>query len=148
MKTWTVISTVTHAGGIDDTHTAHPFAAIPGRADVYGHTVHAALVQADTADQAITATRDAFRIAGHITPNTSPDSPILDGRWTVIGTADNGLCASHRVLAVIAGDHEVDGRYESTMSHRWVQVVAASSAADADRAGYKAAAETYDDTWH
>lgn len=148
MPTWTVISTVAPASYIDDTHTGEPFAVIPGRVDVYGCTLHAAVVSADTADQAVTAVREAFRVAGNITPNTGPDSTILGGRWTVIGTADNGLCASHRVLAAIPGEHEVTGRYESMTSHRWVRVVDATNAVDADRAGYKAAAELYDDTWN
>ncbi len=148
MPTWTVISTVTPAGYIDNAHTAHLLAVIPGRVTVYGHTLHTAVVSADTADQAAATVREAFRIAGNITPNTGPDSPNHGGRWTVIGTADNGLCASHRVHAMIPGEHSVEGRYESMTSHRWVHVVDAPDGGVAAWTGYKAAAETYDDTWN
>lgn len=147
MPTWTVISTVTRTGGIHDTYDGDPIAAIPGHADVYGDSVHTATVQAGTADEALNTTRAAFRVAGSITANTPTGSPTLNGRWTVVGVADSGGCASHRTVAVIAGEHTVQGRYESPLSHRWARVVDATDARTADHAGYRAADESYADTW-
>ncbi|WP_433460606.1 hypothetical protein [Micromonospora sp. CA-248212] len=149
MPTWTVISTVERLGGLNDACTGHPFAAIEGRADVAGFGIHAATVTADTADAAFDVVREAFRIAGNIATNRDPNNgpPIVVDRWTVIGTATNGVCATHDVRAVVAGEHTVHGRYESMLSHRWERVVDAPDVGAAESAGYKAAAEVYDETW-
>ncbi|MET8278377.1 hypothetical protein [Micromonospora sp. NPDC005174] len=148
MPTWTVISTVERLGGLDDACTGHPFAAIEGRADVAGFGIHTATVNAETPDTAFDLVREAFRIAGNIAPNCGPmDSPIAADRWTVIGTATNGVCATHDVRAVVAGEHTVHGRYESMLTHRWERVVDAPDVHAAEVAGHKAAAEVYGESW-
>ncbi|MEV5211248.1 hypothetical protein AB0K35_27630 [Micromonospora sp. NPDC053740] len=148
MTTWTVISTVERLGGLDDALTGHPFAAIEGRAEVAGFNIHTAVINAATTDAAFDVVREAFRIAGNIAPNCDPmHSPIVADRWTVIGTATNGVCATHNVLAVVAGEHTVHGRCESMLSHRWERVVDAPDVHAAESAGHKAAAEVYDETW-
>lgn len=150
MTTWTVISTVERLGGLDDACTGHPLAAIEGRAQAAGFNIHTATVDADTADAALDTVREAFRIAGNITPNCDPmhGPTITADRWTVIGTATNGVCATHNVVAVVAGEHTVQGRYESMLSHRWERVVDAPDVHAAENAGHKAAAEVYDESWN
>ncbi|MEV1013884.1 hypothetical protein AB0I89_24325 [Micromonospora sp. NPDC049801] len=148
MPTWTVISTVERLGGLNDACTGHQLAAVEGRAEVAGFNIHTATVTADTAAAAFDVVREAFRIAGNVATNRDPmESPIAADRWTVIGEADNGVCANYSTLAVVAGEHTVHGRYESMLSHRWERVVDAPDVHAAEAAGHKAAAEVYDETW-
>ncbi|MFF0822506.1 hypothetical protein ACFYUR_19255 [Micromonospora haikouensis] len=139
MATWTVIT-------ITGTSPDH-IGAVAGRHTAYGHNVHTAYVTARTADEAIEWTRDAFRTIGPhlITADTS--TPPHADRWTVVGLASNGPCATHTVDAVLPGEHEVQGRRESMLSHRWTRVVDAATADDAEKAGYRNAADDYNATW-
>lgn len=144
MTTWTVLSYISHSGS---TRSGIFVAAIRGRVNAYGMDLHAATVTADTADDALAAARDAFRIVGTAAPNAH-EFPPEASRWTVIGTADSGVCASHNTIGVVAGEHTVEGVYQTELQHRWVQVVDAPDATAAELAGYKAAAEQYNETWN
>lgn len=140
MPTWTVIT-------VTDRHHPDHIGAVQGHADVAGHNVHTAVVTAGTADDAINTVREAFRVVGAHRVTANPDRTPHADQWTVVGVAGNGVCASHTVVAVIAGKHEVEGSRDSMVSHRWTQVVDAPDAQAAEEAGYKAATDVYADTW-
>jgi hypothetical protein len=144
MTTWTVISTTARMGV--GPLTAQPFAAIQGRVDVAGRSLHVTTVDAVSADSAMAAVRDAVQIVGGI-PHQDELYAHAE-RWTVIGRADNGTGPSWDVVAMVADEHEVEGRYESMLSHRWVRVVDAPTASDAEDVGYRAAAVDYEDAWN
>lgn len=140
MTTWTVVT-------ILDPYGPDHIGAVRGRVDAYGYNVHTAVVAADTADDAINTVREAFRVVGADRINPTDQDPPHADRWTVIGLASNGACAIHNTVAVIAGEHEVHGRRDSPLSHRWTRAVDAPTATEADQAGYKAAADQYNTTW-
>ncbi|MFG1846872.1 hypothetical protein [Micromonospora carbonacea] len=140
MATWTVLTIV-------DPYGPDYIAAVAGRVDAFGHDLHTARVSASTADEAIRLVREAFHVVGPDRVTADDTTPHLADRWTVVGLASNGVCATHKVMAVIVGEHEVVGRRESALSHRWTKVVDAPTADDAEKAGYQAAAEQYADTW-
>lgn len=147
MSLWTVISTTD--AGPDGAHTLSPFAAVAGRVDVYGLGLHTATVIADDADQAVRAVGDAARITGGV-PRPDLNPPAVhspDGRWTVIGTADNGACPSWTALAVVPGEHSVDGRFESMLTHRWDVRVTADAGDAALNVGYDQVAPRYEEAW-
>jgi hypothetical protein len=144
MPTYTVISQTSRMGLAP--LTATPLCAIPGRVEVCGLGLHVATVQSDTPDEAMAQVRDAIQIVGGV-----PEVELLEPyakRWTVIGTADNGSCPSWNTVAVVAGEHKVQGRWESMLAHRWDYVVDAPDARTADETGYRLAATSrYEEAW-
>ncbi|MER7166807.1 hypothetical protein ABT336_12185 [Micromonospora sp. NPDC000207] len=138
---WTVITHLNY-GGYDH------IGAVSGRVGAYGHNIHAAHVSARSADDAINQVREAFHLIGPDRVTADDAVPPKADRWTVVGLADNGTCATHTVLAVIEGGHEVHGRRDSMLSHRWTRIVDAPTAEAAERAGEEAAAADYADTWN
>jgi hypothetical protein len=145
MPTFTVISQTSRMG--IGPLTASPLCAIPGRVYVAGAGLHVATVTAGNADEAMVKVGDAIALLGGV-PEGRDEFMPGDTRWTVIGTAGNDVCPSWDVVAVVAGEHEVQGEWESMLAHRWVRVVDAPDVAEASAVGYRAAAERYDEAWH
>lgn len=125
-----------------------PVAAIAGRHDAAGHDLHIAHLSATGPQEAMDQVRDAFRILGGAPDQSGRDEPHINDRWTVIGTADSGSCPSWSVLAVIPGEHKVEGRWDFFGEHRWDTHVDGPKAADADDAGYRRAGQLYNEAWH
>lgn len=144
MTTFTVISQTSRMGLAP--LTANPLCAIPGRVYVGGGSLHVANVAADDADDAMAKVRDAIALVGGV-PEGRDEFMPGDTRWTVIGTADNGVCASWNVVAVVAGVHEVCGGFDSMLSHRWSAVVDAPDAEAAEQAGWAHGAKEYEESW-
>lgn len=146
MPTFTVISQTSRLGLAP--LTASPLCAIAGRVEVYGSGVHVAYpVRAVDADAAMETVREAVRLLGGIPEQHDVRVPAAE-RWTVIGLADNGSCPSWSTVCAVAGEHEVQGRWESMLSHRWDHVVDAPDAQAAEDAGYQQAAERYQEAWN
>ena len=140
MPTYTVITVLGHFHD--------HLGAVEGRVDVFGHNIHTTVVGAGTADEAIGQVRDAFRTVGgpeRVSPDTT--TPYPADRWTVVGVASNDVCATANALAVIVGEHKVEGTRESVLSHRWTEMVNAPTADAAERAGQKAADGRYNTSW-
>ena len=140
MATWTVITVV-------DPDGADVLGAVNGRVDVYGHNIHTTAVGAATADDAIHTVHAAFRTVGFGKVVADSSIPYPADRWTVVGVASNGVCATANALAVIVGEHKVEGTRESMLSHRWTEMVDAPTAGAAERAGQKAADDRYNASW-
>jgi hypothetical protein len=146
MPTYTVISQTSRMGLAP--LTASPLCAIPGRVYVAGSGLHVAYpVAAGSADEAIVNVANAIAIVGGV-PEGRDEFMPGDTRWTVIGTADNGVCSSWNVVAVVAGEHEVCGGFDSMLSHRWSAVVDAPDAEAAEQAGWAHAAKEYEESWN
>lgn len=140
MATWTVITVLGHFHD--------HLGAVEGRVDVFGHNIHTTVVGAGTADEAIGQVRDAFRTVGgpeRVSPDTT--TPYPADRWTVVGVASNDVCATANALAVIVGEHKVEGARNTMLSHRWAEVVTAPTALEAVRDGQKAADDRYNASW-
>ena len=140
MATWTVITVL-------DPDGADVLGAVNGRVDVYGRNIHTTAVGAATADDAIRTVHDAFRTVGFGRVTADSNIPYPADRWTVVGVASNGVCATANALAVIVGEHKVEGARESMLSHRWTETVDAPTAGAAERAGQKAADGRYNTSW-
>lgn len=141
MPTYTVISQVDrHMDGA----TASPIAAIAGDVEVFGFSLHTAHVVVENAEAAMSTMRGVVCDA----PFTRGDTAAAT--WTVIGVVDKGVCPSWSVVAIVVGVHEVLGRYDHMLTHRWVRViddVNATSVDAADSVAWKLAAEMYDQAW-
>lgn len=147
MPTFTVISQTSRMGLAP--LTAAPLCAIPGRVYVAGSDIHVAHVDVmfeHSADAAMSKVRDAIALLGGV-PEGRDEFMPGDTRWTVIGTASKGVCASWNVVAVVAGEHEVCGGFDSMLSHRWSAVVDAPDAEAAQQAGWAHAAKEYEESW-
>ncbi|MEU8158152.1 hypothetical protein AB0B94_31240 [Micromonospora sp. NPDC048986] len=144
MPTYTVISQVDH---YPTGTTISPIAVIRGKTNAYGHSLHVATIDAANPDTAMTtATSQSY--------TAQPDSDwdnICSNQWTAIGVADNGVCPSWSVRAVVPGAHKVEGRFESMLSHRWVVDVddpTVRTVNEATKYAYRQTADLYNDAWY
>lgn len=131
-----------------DRHHLTPLCAIPGRHEPAGQrdadrALHVTTVTAVDAEQAMRAVRDAARLIGAPLPQDDRFEGGAVGQWTAIGLVDTGLLPSWRLIAVVPGAVQVQGRWESMLSHRWATVVGAADAQEARDAAYRWAYQTY-----
>ncbi len=145
MPTFTVISRTDRIG---DTTSLDPFAVVAGSVEVAGTSLHLAVVDAPDPDAAMRQVRDAARTMAGVPVQDHHNPLTYDGRWTVVGFVDRGVCPSWQVAAVIPGEHDIWGDYDSMLSLRWSAVVEASDARSAESAGWKAAGELFEDSWN